>query len=185
MKKTVFFITIFLLSIPIVLADDVNLNVDMPNKVSKGDNFTINIDVNLKNKDILGFECTVKIPIEKVDDIKITGIAGNEELKKEAGKFYEIKKKDSSVSIRFTTFGKPLNSDFHLMTINATALKEGNVTFTFKSIASDENGHRIPVDKKTTDLIIVDNNKTVESDENFLLSIIDAITNFLKSILGG
>ncbi|MDK2986924.1 hypothetical protein [Methanothermococcus thermolithotrophicus] len=186
MKKIILVIALSILLIPMVLADDVSLNVNMPNEVNKGDNFTINIDVNVKNKDISGFECTVKIPIENVDNINITSITGNEEIKKEAGKFYEIKKKDSLVSIRFATFGTPLNSDFHLMTINAVALKEGNVSFTFESIASDENGQRIPVDKKTTDLIIIDNNnKTVESSENFLSSIINAIMNFLKSILGG
>ena len=184
MKKIIFFIALSVLSIPMVLADDIQLNVDMPNKVNKGDNFTIDINVNLKNCEIAGFECAMKLPIEDVDNIKIGRVIENEQIKKDAGKLYEIRKGDSAVLIKFTTFENPLNSDFHLMTINAVALKEGNVSITFKSRASDENGNSIPVEK-TVNLEIIDNNKTETSNRNVLSSIIESLTNFLKSILGG
>ncbi len=187
MKKMIIFITLFILSIPVALANNISLNVDAPHKVCKGDNFTIDVDVNLKNTSIAGFECTVKMPIGEYNRVKIINITGNDEIKKESGKFYRIDMKNSSVFISFATFEKPLTSDFHLMTIKAVALKEGNVSFMFKPIASDENGKRILIATKSVNFTVINNaNKSGESfNEHSSSSIIDVIINFLKSILGG
>ncbi|AEH07208.1 cellulosome anchoring protein cohesin region [Methanothermococcus okinawensis IH1] len=179
-----------ILSTPIVLANNIHLNVDMPSKVNEGDNFTINVNVNPMANNITGFECAMKPPFGKENYIKIINVKGNEKIKKEAGKFYSIDKKNSSVSIKFISFNKPLNSDFHLMTIKAVALKSGNLSLTFEAVASDKNGEKIPVDEKTINLLIINNSNNgndiqSSSNRNFLSSLINALTNFLKSILGG
>ncbi|WP_292460628.1 cellulosome anchoring protein cohesin region [Methanothermococcus sp.] len=195
---SVLIISLFIFSMPIVFAENtensISLDINMPKKVNVGDNFTINIDVNVnKNINISGFECTVRIPLQNIGSVKITNVTGNEEIKKEAGKFYQIKYDNNTAFIKFATFEKPINSNFHLMTINAVPLKEGNISFTFRPIASDENGyHIVPNPKiKTIYLMVVNNrdnnnsNILGKSNENFLSTIINAIKNFLKSIIGG
>ena len=126
MKKIL--LCILLLSTGTVLAlEDISLNVVMPEKVSVGENFTIDVYVNLK-RNISGFECSIDIPVYGSEYIRFINVTENLEIKERAGDFYMLNLEDNSVFISFALLDKPLDSDFHLFTVKGEALKEGNLT---------------------------------------------------------
>ncbi len=194
MKNMVLITILSILLLPSVLAisENLNLNVDMPKEVSIGEDFTINLTVNVDNTNISGFECLIKVPGE---GIKIMNISENEKIKKDAGQFYKLKKDNSSLFVSFATFGEPINSDFHLITIKAKALKSGDMPISFEPKASDENGKGISINKEIINLKIINNESSENinnnigdkknTNNNFLTSLINGIISFLGSIFGG
>ncbi|GBF36271.1 hypothetical protein [Methanofervidicoccus abyssi] len=96
--------------------------------------------------------------------------------------------KNNSVFISFAIFDKPLNSDFHLLTVEGKALKEGIVPIKFDAVASDENGRAITLPSITYNLEIVNNSQSINEKtesgkgSNILSWIIEIISNFLKRI---
>ena len=193
MKRIFYTIALFIpiLSTEIVLAsEDINLNVNMPREIQIGENFTIDVNINL-NRNISGFECSIETPINGAKYVKFTNITENREIKERAGEFYMTNLKDNSVSISFALFDKPLNSDFHLITINGKALNEGNLSIRFTAVASDEDGRAIKLSPITYNLEIVGDNRDSkktdnEKTENSIFSkILEVLWNFLRMVFGG
>ena len=190
MKKIFYILTLFtvlLLTETVLALEDISLNIDMPKKVQVGENFKIDIYVNL-NRNISGFECKIDTPIYGVKYIKFINATGNREIKEKAGTFYMLDLKNNSVFISFALFDKPLNSDFHLLTVEGKALKEGIVPIKFDAVASDENGRAITLPSITYNLEIVNNSQSINEKtesgkgSNILSWIIEIISNFLKRI---
>jgi len=186
MKKVFYIIILLILTEVIFASEDIYLNIDMPKKIKVGNNFTIEVYVNL-SKNISGFECSIDIPIYGTEYIQFINVTGNEEIKEKADEFYKINLRNSSIFISFVLFDKPLNSDFHLLTVKGKALKEGNVTIRFTAIASDEEGRAITLSPIVYNLEIVGNNQDnyKKTDETIFSWIIKIISNFLKIIFGG
>jgi len=194
MKKIFYIITLFmaLLSTEMVLAsEDINLNIDMPKEVQVGENFTIDVNVNL-NRNISGFECRIETPIYGAKYIKFINATENREIKEKAGEFYMLNLKNNSVFVSFAIlFDEPLNSDFHLITIKGKALNEGNLSIRFIAVASDEDGRAIKPSPITYNLKIIDNNQKNsektddgETESNIFSRMVEAILNFLRIIFG-
>jgi len=190
MKKIFYILTLFtvlLLTETVLALEDISLNIDMPKKVQVGENFKIDIYVNL-NRNISGFECKIDTPIYGVKYIKFINATGNREIKEKAGTFYMLDLKNNSVFISFALFDKPLNSDFHLLTVEGKALKEGIVPIKFDAVASDENGRAITLPSITYNLEIVNSSQSINektesgNGSNILSWIIEIISNFLKRI---
>ncbi|AXI25385.1 cellulosome anchoring protein cohesin region [Methanofervidicoccus sp. A16] len=171
----------------VLASENIYLKVDMPKKIEIGKNFTIDVDVNL-NRNISGFECKIDTPIYGAECIQFINATGNEKIKEKAGRFYLLDLKNNSVFIRFVLLDKPLNSDFHLITVKGRALKKGNLTIRFSAVASDENGNAIKISPVTYHLEIVgnsqDSSKKTE-DNNVFSWIIEIISNILRMIFGG
>ena len=205
MKKVFYLIVLLfiaLITVETVLAsENITLNVEVPEKILVGENFKIEVYVNL-NKDISGFECSINTPIYCEEYIQFRNATENEEIKEKAGEFYQLNLKNNSVFISFALFSKPLNSDFHLITIEGKGLKKGTVPIKFDAKASDENGKTIKLPPITYNLKIVssdDQNNNVkiinnenqnndnekgENKNNIFITIIKAILNFFKMIFG-
>lgn len=191
MKKVFYTLMLFmaLLSIETVLAsENISLNVEMPKEVLLGENFTIEVYVNL-SRNISGFECSIDVPIYGSEYIRFVNATGNEEIKEKAGEFYRIELKNDSVFITFAIlFDEPLNSDFYLITVKGMTLKEGNVPIRFKGIASDEEGRAIRLPTVYYNLTIVESDSDTEKGEgenNVFLWIIEIISNLLRMLFGG
>ena len=192
MKKIFCILTLFmvlLLTQRVLALEDISLNIDIPKEVRVGENFKIDVYVNL-SRNVSGFECKIDTPIYVVKYIKFTNATGNREIKEKAGEFYMLDLKNNSVFISFILFDKPLNSDFHLITVEGKALKEGVVSIKFDAVVSDENGRAIRLSPITYNLEVVNsgqdiNEKTESGKESNIFSwIIEIILNFLKTIFG-
>jgi len=193
MKKVFYIITLFmaLLSTEMVLAsEDITLNIDMPKEVQVGKNFTIDVNVNT-DINISGFECRIETPMYGAKYIKFINVTENREIKERAGEFYMLNLKNNSVFVSFALFDKPLNSDFHLITIKGKALNKGNLSIRFIAVASDENGRAIRLPSITYNLEIVNSSQSINEKtesgkgSNILSWIIEIISNFLRMIFGG
>jgi len=192
MRRALYMLVMFiaLLSTETVLAsENISLKVDMPKKVVVGEDFTINVDVDL-NRSIAGFECTIDLPIYGTEYIHFINATGNEKIKEKAGEFYRIELENDSVFIAFAIlFDKPLNTDFHLITVKGKALKEGKVPIRFRAVASDENGTAIRLPTLYYNLTVVgkdkDNNEKTGSEGNIFSWILKSILNLVKMIFGG
>ncbi|MBW9221842.1 cellulosome anchoring protein cohesin region [Methanothermococcus sp. SCGC AD-155-C09] len=194
MKKVFYIITLFmaLLSTEMVLAsEDINLNVDTPKEVQVGENFTIDVNVNL-NRNISGFECRIETPIYGAKYIKFINATENREIKEKAGEFYMLNLKNNSVFVSFAIlFDEPLNSDFHLITVKGKALNEGNLSIRFIAVASDEDGRAIYLPITYYNLTIVggnqDNDEKIDNkkESNIFSKTLEALLNFLRMIFGG
>jgi len=184
MKKLLLYI--LLLSTGTVLAlEDISLNVVIPEKVSVGENFTIDVYVKLK-RNISGFECSIDTPIYGSEYIRFIDVTENLELKERAGNFYMLNLENDSVFISFALLDKPLGSDFHLFTVKGEALKEGNLTVRVTVVASDEEGNAIRLPPLTYKLEIVGGNQDKkEKEENIFSWIIEIISSLLRRIFGG
>ncbi|HIC98221.1 MAG TPA: cellulosome anchoring protein cohesin region [Pyrodictiaceae archaeon] len=191
MKKVFYTLMLFmaLLSIETVLAsENISLNVEMPKEVLLGENFTIEVYVNL-SRNISGFECSIDVPVYGSEYIRFVNATGNEEIKEKAGEFYRIELKNDSVFITFAIlFDEPLNSDFYLITVKGITLKEGNVPIRFEGIASDEEGRAIRLPTVYYNLTIVGSDRDTEKgggENNIFLWIIEIISNLLRMLFGG
>jgi len=192
--RKIFYLTILLttlLSIETVLAlENIGLDIEMPKKVQVGENFTIDVYVKL-SENITGLECKIDTPVYGTNYIKFTNVTENKEIKEKAGDFYIVDLKDNSVFISFALFDKPLNSDFHLITVEGRALKEGIVPIKFNAVVSDKDGKAIRISPIIYNLEIVSsdhggNEKTENNKESSIFSwIIEVIRNFLKMIFSG
>jgi len=211
--KKVLYVALFisLMVVETVLAsENISLSVEMPEKITVGENFRIEVYINL-NRNISGFECSINTPIYGGEYIQFINAIENEEIKEKAGEFYQLNLTNKSVFISFALFSKPINSDFHLITVEGKGLKEGVVPIKFDAKASDENGiNTIKLSPITYNLEIVssddqnnyeerksDNNEVKisndnqnkdnekrEDEENIFIKIIKAILNFFKMIFG-
>lgn len=187
MKRVIYIATLFmaLLSMGAVFGSGgVYLNVDIPEEIEVGENFTVDVYVNL-NRNISGFECSIDTSIHGTGRIQFINATEDEEIKKKAGNFYIVNLKNNSVFISFALFDKPINSDFHLITVKGKALKEGNLTVRFTAVASDDEGRSIKIPPVTYNIEIVGNNQVnnENTDDGNILSWI--IGSILKILFGG
>ncbi|MBA2840963.1 hypothetical protein HNP87_001495 [Methanococcus maripaludis] len=164
-----------ILLLPANFASDGGLEIEMPEEITAGDLFTI--EVNVKNNvEVCGFECELKIPLEEQDNFEIVNVTGNNEIGEKAGQFYEIKTTKSGVLNRFTVFDEPVAEDFHAFTVQLKALNSGDNTITFVSECADMDGNAIPVDTVEKELTVLVNPE-LELKNN------DSLSNLIKSIL--
>jgi len=190
-------LTILLFTDTTLALENVSLEIEMPKKVQIGEDFTIDIYVK-SNENISGFECRIDTPVYGREYIKFIGVSENEEIKKKAGDFYKLELKNSSLSLSFALFDKPLNSTFRLVTVKVKGLKEGVVPIRFHVVVSDENGNTVKLSPIIYNLEIGDGNKISskeweigesnrgktgdKKDRGILTWIIEVIRDFLKKI---
>ncbi len=191
MKKLIIALGITILAlVPLSFAEGLSLSVNTPNSVKIDDEFNVSIDIKVNDKNISGFECTVQYPPEK---LQLVNVSENEKIKKESGRFYQLKRDNSSVFVAFVLLKNPINTDFHLMTLKMKAVKTGPVLLSIKPVASDENGKKITIKNKIINISVVggenkstlSNDSAKKNDDNIIAKIISLIMDLFSKVFGG
>ncbi|AEF96101.1 hypothetical protein [Methanotorris igneus] len=165
MKK--FAALLILLILPTCMAIDISVNA--PPKVKKGDLFTVEVYANNVSS-CGGLECNIYLSDNLVVDDVITYDVGAD---------YNLTmtmNKNRSAAIQYAFLTNPKNEDFKVGEFKIKAIKSGNATITIKAVASDSEGNAIKIPQKTVNLKITSNStQKTEKNDSFLFNPITII----------
>ncbi|ADG14056.1 hypothetical protein Metin_1406 [Methanocaldococcus infernus ME] len=145
MKK--FAALLILLILPTCIAMDISVNA--PSEVKKGDLFTVDIYAN-NVSNCGGLECNIYLS----DNLIVENV-----IPYDVGADYNLTiNKNKSAVIQYAFLTHPKNNDFKVGEFKIRALKSGNATIAIKVIASDSEGNAIKIPRKVINLKIISNN---------------------------